>query len=98
MSGVRDQEDAATPPVDRRWDFPWHYAPPARPLGPPTPVATLPPAGVRMPTAVLFDIGLTFIHPCGEVMLADAIAEAPDLDAPAHHLVAALLTGRCGPR
>ena len=44
-----------------------------------------------MPTAVLFDIGLTFIHPCGEVMLADAHAEAPDFDAPAHHLVAALL-------
>lgn len=91
MSSVRDQADAVTPPVDRRWDFPWHYAPPARPLGPLAPVAPLPPAGVGTPAAVLFDIGLTFIHPCGEVMLADTHAEVPDFDAPAHHLVAALL-------
>jgi HAD superfamily hydrolase (TIGR01509 family) len=91
VSGVRDQKDAATPPVDRRWDFPWHYAPPARPLGQSTPLAPLPPAGVVTPTAVLFDIGLTFIHPCGDIMLADTIAEAPDFDAPAHHLAALLL-------
>ncbi|MFJ9085807.1 HAD family hydrolase [Streptomyces sp. NPDC102384] len=44
-----------------------------------------------MPTAILFDIGLTVIHPSGEVMLAEARAEIPGFDAAPHHLVAALL-------
>lgn len=40
---------------------------------------------------MLFDIGLTVIHPNGEYMLAEARAEVPAFDAAPHHLVAALL-------
>jgi putative hydrolase of the HAD superfamily len=40
---------------------------------------------------MLFDIGLTVIHPSGEHMLAEARAESPAFEAAPHHLVAALV-------
>lgn len=87
-------------PRVRQWDFPWHPASAAQRFHEHRDQLTgdawiegklEPPPGTRTPAAVLFDIGLTVIHPSGEHMLADARAESPAFEAAPHHLVAALL-------
>jgi len=87
-------------PRERRWAFPWHLAKPASRFRERyrEPVCAFDPAGqrqapatVRTPAAMLFDIGLTVIHPSGEHMLAEARAECPDFEAEPYHLVSALV-------
>ena len=90
-AGTFGRTGTGLPPRERRWDFPWHLAPAAAPLDPSAAEVPEPPAGARRPAAVLFDIGLTLIHPSGTVMLADTRAEVPGFDAPPHDLAAALL-------
>lgn len=71
------------------WTFPWRIAAEAVPFS--ADPAEHPPAIDRRPRAILFDIGLTLIHPSGEVMLTETQAVVPGFAEPPQLLVAALL-------
>ena len=90
-AGTSGRTGTGLQPQERRWEFAWHLAPAVPPLEPFAVEVPEPPAGTRRPAAVMFDIGLTLIHPSGTVMLADARGEVPGFDAPPHDLAAALL-------